>query len=121
MSALSYLLAAVLFVRALSSDAACAHGADPKPADPFQPFFAQHCQGCHAGSKPKGDFRLGSLSQDFADNANRKQWVKVLEQVKEGTMPPAEKPRPPAIEIEALASWISDRTAAAEGRAQRAT
>src|SRR5262249_39587907 len=69
---------------------------------------------CHAGSKPKGDFRLKSLSQDFADNANRKQWLRVFEQVKEGTMPPAEKPRPPAKDLEALAAWISERTAAAE-------
>src|SRR5262245_14619210 len=115
-----YLLAA-LSVVVLSSDAACASGADAESAaDPSQPFFATHCQGCHAGTKPKGDFRLESLSQDFADNANRKQWLKVLEQVNEGTMPPAKKPRPPAKDVETLAAWISQRTAAAETAASAA-
>src|SRR5436190_3035707 len=115
MRALGYLLAAALFVGALTSDSACAFGADAQSAaDPSQPFFAQHCQDCHAGPKPKGDFRLESLSQDFADNVNRKLWLKVFEQVKEGTMPPAKKPRPPTKDVETLAAWISDRTAAAE-------
>src|SRR4051812_35981836 len=83
MRVLGYFLAAALFVVVLTSDATCAFGADAKSAaDPTQPFFAQHCQGCHAGSKPKGDFRLESLSQDFADNANRKRWLRIFEQVK---------------------------------------
>ena len=104
-----------LLVRALTSDATCAFGADAKPAaDPTRPFFAQHCQACHAGAKPKGEFRLESLSQDFADKANRERWLTVLEQVKAGTMPPDEKPRPPAKDVEALVDWISGRTAAAE-------
>src|SRR6187431_2112721 len=115
MRVLGYFLAAALFVGGLTGGAACVFGADAAPtADPSQPFFAQHCQVCHAGSKPKGDFRLDGLSQDFADDANRKQWLKVFEQVKEGTMPPAKKPRPPAKDVETLAAWISERTAAAE-------
>ena len=65
-------------------------------------------------TKPKGKFRLESLTQDFDDKANRERWLAVLEQVKSGTMPPKEKPRPPAKDVEALADWISERTAAAE-------
>jgi hypothetical protein len=115
MRLLGYVSAAVLFVLALSGNAVCAFGADPKSAaDPTQQFFAEHCRGCHAGAKPKGDFRLESLSQDFADDANRKQWLKVFEQVKEGTMPPAKKPRPPVKDVETLTAWISGRAAAAE-------
>ena len=104
-----------LLVRALTTEATCASGADAKPdADPVRPFFAQHCQVCHEGTKPKGNFRLESLSHDFDDEANRGRWLTVLEQVKEGTMPPAEKPRPAAKDVETLAGWISERTAAAE-------
>jgi len=104
-----------LLVRALTSEATCASGAEAKPdADPVRPFFAQHCQVCHEGTKPKGNFRLESLSHDFDDEANRERWLTVLEQVKEGTMPPAEKPRPAAKDVETLAGWISERTAAAE-------
>jgi len=118
MRALGCVLAVALFLRALTGGAACACGADAQSAaDPTHPFFAQHCQGCHAGAKPKSDFRLESLTQDFADDANRKQWLKVFEQVKEGTMPPAEKPRPPAKDVQTLAAWISRHVAAAEAAA----
>src|SRR3954471_15349379 len=37
---------------------------EPKPADAPAPLFlAQHCKGCHAGDRPKGNFRLDSLTQ----------------------------------------------------------
>jgi mono/diheme cytochrome c family protein len=86
-----------------------------KPSDdPAKPFFARHCQACHAGPKPKGNFRLESLSQDFTDKDNRVRWLAALEQVKEGNMPPAEKPRPSAQEIQALSEWIGGRVATAE-------
>jgi len=91
--------------------------------DPATPFLARHCQGCHEGKKPKGDFRLESLALDFHDKANRERWLAVLEQVKSGAMPPKQKPRPPSQDVEAVSAWISDRVAkgaaaanAAQGR-----
>src|SRR5262245_44697206 len=62
---------------------------DAKPSgDPAKQFFAEHCKGCHAGAKPKGDFRLESLTPDFADKDNRLRWLAVQKQLKAGTMPP---------------------------------
>jgi hypothetical protein len=115
MRVLRIVFIAALSFRALISGATGAFGADDKPVvDPTGPFFAQYCQGCHSGSKPKGKFLLASLSHDFADEANYKRWLAVLEQVKEGTMPPAEKPRPSAKDVETLIGWIGEQTAAAE-------
>ncbi|MGK0186594.1 MAG: hypothetical protein ACI9R3_002377 [Verrucomicrobiales bacterium] len=76
-------------------------------------LFGQHCQKCHEGTKPKGDFEIGSLTDDFQDKANREQWLTVLEQLKSGDMPPEDKPRPPEEEVQAVVDWIT-------GRAQRA-
>src|SRR5581483_10143816 len=45
------------------------------PDGPARSFLAQHCQGCHAGDKPKGKFRLQTLTQDFNDKANRERWL----------------------------------------------
>ncbi len=95
----------------------CAGNADAEAkhfAEQIKPLFAKHCQSCHRGEKPKGDFLVESLSQDFSDNANRKRWLSVLEQVKAGTMPPKAKPRPPAEEVKLLTDWISKQAAAAE-------
>src|SRR5204863_5221585 len=97
------LMAAIVFGSFTSLGAvARADEPDGKPADVYRQFFAQHCQACHAGDKPKGDFRVESLTQDFSNRANRKRWLAVLEQLQEGTMPPAAKPRPPAQENKAL-------------------
>src|SRR4051812_44146787 len=86
----------------LNGPATQATGADSKTVDdPGKPFFAQHCQACHAGAKPRGNFRLDSLSQNFGDRANRERWLTVLEQIRTGTMPPKEKPRPPAEDVKA--------------------
>lgn len=94
----------------LVGPAARAADADAKAADsPAPPFFAQHCQSCHAGAKAKGNFRLDQLSPDFDNKANRERWLAVLEQIKAGTMPPAEKPRPLARDVQGLAEWISAR------------
>ncbi|MFT5106722.1 MAG: hypothetical protein ACI8XO_001953 [Verrucomicrobiales bacterium] len=87
-----------------------------RAADFAQPLFAQHCQKCHEGSKPKGDFVLESLTDDFADKANREKWLTVLEQLESGDMPPEEKPRPPTREVQAVVDWISGQAIA-----QRAT
>jgi hypothetical protein len=82
--------------------------------DPARTFFAQHCKNCHVGDKPKGDFRLESLSADFLDKENRERWLAVLEKVKTGAMPPKEKPRPPAREVEALTDWIGRQATGAQ-------
>ncbi len=89
--------------------------ADSKPSsDPAHQLFAQHCQKCHSGAKPKGDFQLESLTQDFADRRNREQWLTVLEQLRTGEMPPKDKPRPSALEVQSAINWISERAGAAE-------
>lgn len=92
-----------------------------EPSDDLaRAFFAQHCQACHAGTKPKGDLDLANLAADFSDQDNRRQWLAVLEQVNAGTMPPAKKPRPPLEDIRALAAWINEQVAVAEA-ARRAS
>lgn len=95
----------------------CASDADREAqhfTEQIKPLLAKHCQSCHRGEKPKGDFLVASLSPDFSDNANRKRWLSVLEQVNAGTMPPQEKPRPAAEEVKVLTDWISKQASAAE-------
>ena len=61
----------------------------PRPAaGPVQPFFEAHCQKCHGGDKHKGDFRIESLTDNFADRQNREKWLTVMEQLEAGDMPP---------------------------------
>ena len=93
--------------------------ADCFAEEPPREFFVKHCQECHAGKKPEGDFRTANLTADFQSKPNCDHWLAVLERLKAGTMPPKAKPRPAAREIEAVTTWISEqvaKTQAAEGR-----
>ncbi len=91
--------------------------------EPVRTFLAKHCQSCHSGEKPRGQFALRELSPDFADQAGQTQSRAVLEQLQAGAMPPKPKARPPEKELQALANWIGTnllranaRQRAAEGR-----
>ena len=67
--------------------------AEPKkPGSEGQEFLQKHCYECHSGDKPKGEVDLTELRAEFSNKANRQEWLKVLEQLQAGTMPPKEKP-----------------------------
>src|SRR5262245_13246515 len=88
---------------------------EPKPSDgPVPPFLGQHCKECHTGDKPKGKFRIDSLTQDFNDKTNRERWLAVSEKVQSGAMPPKEKPRPSEKDVTALTGWIRGQVETAE-------
>jgi mono/diheme cytochrome c family protein len=84
--------------------------------DQVRPILAKHCQGCHGPEKPKGDFRLDKLAADFADPSSRERWQALLKRVKDGEMPPKNKPRPSEKEIQALSEWIEAGVRAAVAR-----
>src|SRR5262249_29371123 len=102
------LLAAPLFLLTLPQSRRGAEPpqAAPKPDNPIPTFLAKHCQECHSGEKPKGDFSLDNLPPDFDNAANRGRWLAVLKRVQTGEMPPKAKPRPAEKDIQALAKWI---------------
>ncbi len=77
-------------------------------------LLTQHCEKCHSGPKTEGHFTVASLADDFTDKQNREMWLSVLEQLKEGTMPPRDEPRPPVKDVESVMDWISTQTAKAE-------
>ena len=107
-------LAGLVFGGSMAVEMRAANTRSKKPNDPAHRLFAQHCQKCHSGAKSKGDFQIEQLSGDFADRENREQWLKVLEQLQSGEMPPKDKPRPPAKAAQAAVTWISERAGAAE-------
>jgi mono/diheme cytochrome c family protein len=91
-----------------------------QPAEHVRAFLTKHCQECHAGEKPKGDFRIEQLGANFDSQAIRERWLAALKRVKAGEMPPKAKPRPAEKDIQALGEWIDSQTEAAR-RAQGRT
>jgi hypothetical protein len=98
--------------------------ADAPAAGPYddqvRPFLARHCQECHSGDKPKGDFRVEHLSPDFGKDGGRR-WLVVLKRLQAGEMPPKSRPRPPDKDVQAVCDWITARAAAQRPIENRAT
>src|SRR5262249_33206784 len=65
------------------------------------PFLTKHCHACHGNGKNRGDGALEKSRDDESVQKDRKLWESVLHMVRTGEMPPKDKPRPPAADIEA--------------------
>jgi mono/diheme cytochrome c family protein len=81
---------------------------------PGKQLFTEHCQMCHSGAKAMGGFTVTSLKEDFTDKQNLERWLTVLEQLKDGNMPPKEKPRPPIDDVKIVMDWITTQAEKAE-------
>ena len=82
------------------------HGAEPLDGQ-VASFLKSHCLECHGTEKPKKGFRVDTLGGDFAQEADRKQWILALKRIKAGEMPPKAKPRPSEDEIKFLNDWVA--------------
>ena len=88
-------------------------------------FLDSHCYECHDDLTSEGDLNLLDQSFDLADSESRDLWVKVLDRVETGEMPPEKKSRPAAGDMKDFLADLgeslleADRAAVAElGRAR---
>lgn len=92
-----------------------AAAADPKP-DPGRdeyrkqvaPLLAKYCFECHSGKKPKGGLSLEARKDDPGIDKDRTVWEKVSENLRSGEMPPKDKNRPTAAEVDRILAWIDN-------------
>jgi mono/diheme cytochrome c family protein len=106
-----------------SSDAAPAQGPKAQAAAAgyathIRPFLDKHCIDCHGTDSAKAGLRLDSLAPAFADADRERLWIKVLERLEAGDMPPRKRPRPLPADRNQIVSWINDRLLEADRRAQ---
>jgi hypothetical protein len=81
------------------------------------PFVEKHCVNCHGEKKQNGEVTLHVFKDEASILKARKLWVRVLDQLHAGEMPPEGKPRPAVDEAERFAKAVHgvferfDRTA----------
>ncbi|WP_437202779.1 DUF1592 domain-containing protein [Planctomicrobium sp. SH664] len=103
-------LAAVAFWTA--NHASAANRAIPQTAAPesLKPFLDSHCLDCHQGKNAEGGLDLQALSQNLDSSAAEHRWIRILDRVQSGEMPPQDAVAPPASEREAFVrtggEWI---------------
>lgn len=91
-----------------------ATAAAPNDNQQVRAFFAKHCQECHTGEEPEGEFHLDQLTSNLDDKKVQERWRAALEQIKAGNMPPEQKPRPADVDVALIDDWLRRQTAAAE-------
>src|SRR5436190_12801147 len=72
----------------------------------IKPFLEAHCIECHGPDTKKAGLRLDELKADFADARTAGQWIKVLDKVHSGEMPPRKRQRPEAKDLAAVTHWL---------------
>lgn len=78
----------------------------PFVAKTLRPFLESHCTDCHDDTTQKGNMRLDNLAANFAQPDVFNCWLKVLDELDSGEMPPKKKPRPAAGEMKAVTDWL---------------
>ncbi len=112
---LAVLLAAAWFTwpRPAAADAAAAAGDEAGFLVVVKPFLERHCMECHGGGEREGDLALDAFTDRAAVLKARSQWTTVIERLHAGDMPPEDRPRPAADEVNAVIAWIRGALGAA--------
>ncbi len=77
-------------------------------------FVEQHCFECHDAETKKGGLDLTELRFELAKSENFSKWAMVHDRVSSGEMPPKQKARPDAAELEPFAKHLSSSLIAVE-------
>jgi Protein of unknown function (DUF1592)/Protein of unknown function (DUF1588)/Protein of unknown function (DUF1587)/Protein of unknown function (DUF1585)/Protein of unknown function (DUF1595)/Planctomycete cytochrome C len=109
--ALSFLWMAAGLSPLLADEPAASVPAEGKPAEfarGILPFLKTHCYHCHGikEGKNKADLSLDKYTDDLSVQQDRKTWDNVLHMLRAGEMPPPERPKPPADELQAVLKAI---------------
>jgi hypothetical protein len=84
------LIAACLVTR----DAVASGPAEDAIEAKIKPFLQAHCVDCHGPQTKKANLRLDEPKVDFNESTTSTQWIKVLDRVRSGEMPPKNHERP---------------------------
>lgn len=71
-------------------------------ASQFRQFAASHCVACHGPEVQRSKLRLDTMPASFANKDTAATWVKVLDRLTRGEMPPKSKERPPEKDTRAV-------------------
>lgn len=78
-------------------------------------FLREHCERCHAGAEPEGNFRLPAQSLSQSRHSDAALWVQVRNQLRHRTMPPVAEPQPEQLQreqvIAEVSQWLAERQA----------
>jgi hypothetical protein len=66
----------------------------------------RYCVSCHKGPRARGGLALDKFPDEAAVLKGRLTWEKVADALRAGDMPPPNRPRPSAAEVDTLNAWL---------------
>ena len=75
----------------------------------FRQFAEKHCLDCHGPEVQKRKLRLDKLPATFDDKDTAATWVKVLDRLARGDMPPKGEPRPPEKDVRTVLTSLQQQ------------
>ena len=90
--------------------------ADEADSQAVQSLFENHCQDCHTGPKPSGDFSIEKLKPNRESleslSFNSKDWERIVRRLRAGQMPPPHADRPNEADYitatRAIEKWLDE-------------
>jgi mono/diheme cytochrome c family protein len=79
-----------------------------------KPMFSKNCLECHGPKKQKGGLRLDELAPNFEDRDSAAHWLRVMERIESGEMPPKDEEQPDVAAAKKVAGWIDANLFAAD-------
>jgi hypothetical protein len=73
-----------------------------------KPLLRQYCIDCHSTENRKGELDLEQMATLNVARRKPSIWIKVLEMLQQGEMPPKKKPQLPAEEKKQMMNWVRD-------------
>ncbi|MCA9162780.1 MAG: DUF1588 domain-containing protein [Planctomycetales bacterium] len=70
------------------------------------PFLEQHCFDCHGPDAAEGKLTLHTLDGDLVAGQQSETWIRVLEKLALGEMPPEDSPQPDSADVQRVTGWI---------------
>jgi mono/diheme cytochrome c family protein len=71
-------------------------------------FLEAHCTDCHDAADKKGGLDLTAMKWEPVKRENFDEWVKVVDRVRSGEMPPKKKPRPDAAALKNFVNTLDN-------------
>ena len=87
-----------------------------RPPESIVNFLQDHCLDCHSGPGSERGLDLEELSFDLQDELTHAKWVRAMDRVADGEMPPEDAGRPDGNEMESYVRELSTTLSRAESQ-----
>ncbi len=101
-----YLMTCLVFQAACSGFSADPQVLQKQLDTRIKPLLTEHCTGCHGGAEPDAGVSLEHFDTPKSFLKGNKLWMKAVQKMELGEMPPKDSPEMPEADRKALTQWI---------------